>query len=247
MSVWTSHGSGRAAAGEQDVVLLPRAYRQDGSTLGVVYCHGAGGHALSASDPVQRKGEWSLVRGLAEHHPVVVADLGGPYTFGNPTTVARIDQARTYLQERWGAKAGPVALVGTSMVAVGALNYAARHRDRVRSVVGVVPVCDLQEMYTGHDGGYAPYIAAAWGITVGQALPLLANPLDNVLALLGLPVQLWYARDDAVAPLSTVQALLGLLGLGAEGHDVGRLGHTQAAIAAADVPSILTFVADHAP
>jgi acetyl esterase/lipase len=246
VSVWTSHGTGRAAVGEQDVVLLPRGYRQDGSALGIVYCHGAAGHALSASDPVQRKGEWALVRGLAEHHPVVVADLGGPYTFGNPTTVARIASARAYLQDVWGARPGAVALVGTSMGGAGALNFAARHRDQVAAVVGVVPVCDLEELYTGHDGGYAPYIAAAWGITVGQVLPLLANPLDNVLALLGLPLQVWYASDDDVVPPSTVDALLSLLGLGTESHDVGRLGHTQAAIGAADVPAILAFLARHA-
>lgn len=248
MGTWSTHGRGRyapSAPGEADVVLLPAGFRQDGTVPGIVYCHGAAGDALSVSDPIQRAGEWALLHGLAEHYPIVAADLGGPFTFGNATALARIEDARRYLQDTWGARPGPVAVVGVSMGGVGALNYAAAHRDHVSAAVGVVPVTDLNELYQGHSGIYTPYIAAAWGLAVGQALPLLANPVNHVLELLGLPYQAWYASDDDVVPATTVRNLLGLLGLTGEGHDVGRLGHTQAAIGAASVPAILTFLDAH--
>lgn len=245
MSIWTSHGVGRFVAGETDVVLLPRAYRHDGTVPGVVYCHGALGSGLSASDPFARPGEWSLLRGIAERYPVVVADLGGPFTFGNATTVAAIESARRYLQTTWGAKPGKIGLVGVSMGGTGVINYAAAYRANVAAAVGVVPVCDLNELYTGHNGEYAPYIRAAWNLAVGQALPLAANPLNNILKVLGLPYQVWYASNDEAVPVSTVLSLLSLLGLTGTKHNVGALGHTQEAIGAASVPTILQHLATY--
>jgi pimeloyl-ACP methyl ester carboxylesterase len=243
--VWSTYGAGRYAVGEGDMVLLPSGFRQDGTVRGVVYCHGAGGGALSASDPVKSAGEWALVRGIAEHYPVVVADLGGPFTFGNARAVARVDDARRYLQDQWGAAPGPVGLVGASMGGVVALNYAATHRAQVLAAVGVVPVSDLHDLYARNAGGLTPRIAAAWDLTAGDPLPAGADPTRNAAELVGIPYDAWYAGDDTVVPASTVLRLVSLMGPAARARGVGRLGHTQAAIGAASVPDILGFLATH--
>lgn len=246
MGVWSSYGRGRYAPDEHDVVLLPRDHRHDGTVLGVVYCHAAASDALSASDPVGRPGEWTLVRAVAERHPVVLADLGGRSTFGNPTSLARIDDARRYLQGTWGARSGPVALIGVSMGAVGALNYAAANRAHVTAAVGVLPLSDLHEIYTrGGPVDYASMIAAAWGVPVGAALPGGADPTRNTADLVGLPYQAWYASNDHVVPAATVTNLTTLLGVRAEAIDMGALGHSQQAIGSPDVPRILDFLRAH--
>lgn len=242
MTLWSSHGIGRIAPGEADVVLLPSAYPQDGSAVGIVYCHASGGSALSASNPVSHPGEWTLVRSLAERYPVVVADLGGPQTFGNDLALARIGAAGGYLRTAWGARQAPMVLVGTSMGALAALSYAAAHRDDVATVVGVLPLVDLDAAYSANIAGLALAIAKAWGVPLGAPLPERASPTHRIDALAGLPFQGWCASDDPAAPVGSVLDLVAAIGLPAEVHDLGRLGHTNAAIAAVRVEDIIAFV-----
>jgi hypothetical protein len=133
------------------------------------------------------------------------------------------------------------------MGGTGILNYSAKYRSRVGAAVGVVPVCDLNALYTapGHKGVYTPYIAAAWGIRPTQSLPLAANTLNTALKLIGLPYQIWYAPDDDAVPLSTVLSLVNVLGLGTTKHSVGYVGHTQKAIGLVDVPTVVEHLERH--
>jgi acetyl esterase/lipase len=247
MAIWTSHGLGRCSPGEADVVLLPKAFRGDGTVPGVIYCHGAGSDALSASDPVGHAGEWNLVRSLAERYPVVVADLGGPLTFANPTAMARIEDARRYLQGTWGARPGPVIMVGTSMGGLCSLNYAAAHRDRVAGVVGILPLSDLTELYTGHGGAFTPSVAAAWGVSATpplSTLPVGADPTRKPAPLRGLRYQAWYAGSDTIVLPSTVTRLVSLMGAPATATNLGAShGHDEAAIGAVPVGQVLSFLA----
>jgi pimeloyl-ACP methyl ester carboxylesterase len=247
MTTWTSHGRDRCSAGEADVVLFPRTYRADGTTLGVIYCHGGGGDALSVRDPVNRAGEWKLVHGIAERHPVVSADLGGPATFGNATAMARIEEARRYLQSTWGARPGAVALVGVSMGGLASLNFAARFPQLVTTVDGVLPLSDLRNLYDGTGGIFKPYLDTAYGL-VGSLLGALGIPTDsdpaqNVPALLGLRYHAWYARNDEIVPASTVTSLVQRMGAPAVATDLGPYVHDQAGIGAVPVDQVLAHIA----
>jgi acetyl esterase/lipase len=243
VAIWTSHGIGRAAPDEADVVMLPATYRLDGSRPGIVYCHPADGSALNGSDPLQKPGEWRLLRGLAEYVPVAVTDLGGPVTYGNDDAVARIDGARDLLA-RFGAASGPVALVATSMGAVAALRYAAAHRDQVWAVVAVLPLVDLVGAYQDDIGDQADEIARAWGLVrlLGQKLPAGVSPLELVDQLRGLPLQCWTASNDPVLPSAVTAGFVAQLGPPAETHDLGPLGHTEEAIAAVPFAAVLSYL-----
>jgi pimeloyl-ACP methyl ester carboxylesterase len=242
MGIWTTYGEGRFAAGDADTTLLPTEYALDGSRPGVVYCHPSGGTALSASDPISRPGEWNLVRGLAEHYPTVVANLGGPQTFGNDLSVSRVGLARQYLQSRWGARPGPIVLVAVSMGAGAALRYAAAHPGDVAAVVAVAPLLDLDAFYSGDVDGLASLVAAAWGVSEGAPLPATANPMHLVDELRGIAFQGWTASDDESTPAATLAAFVEALGSPAEAHALGPLGHTEALIAAVPVAAVVSYI-----
>lgn len=237
-----SHASGRYAPGEGDLVLSRRTWRLDGRpACAVLYCHGAGTSGVLAFH-TDSPGQRALLADISEHWPTVAADLGGPFNWGNNASRSRVEDARVYAQgETVGASDGPVVLVGASMGAAVAVNYAAAHPSNVACMVLILPVVDLQDIRVNDRGGYRSSIDSAWGVTYPAALPAGANPTGHAASVAGIPTQVWYAPDDAVCTAATVEAFA--TATDAELHSLGNLGHTAAAIQAIDREAVTAFIA----
>lgn len=235
-------GSGRYAASEQDVFVASQAGLGAG-VRGVLYFHGAGGSATNCRD-YANIGELHLINALAEVFPVLSIDAGGTQNWGNATGVARAGDGRTHLQGTRAAKAGTVLVVGASMGAVTALNYAKANPTHVAAVVGLIPCVDLNDMVTNDRGGLASNINTAYSTYSEATHGPTSNPA-NYAASLSVPTQLYYASDDTTAIPGAVTAF-DTACASATAISVGALGHTQAAIDAAPRDDILRFLAQYA-
>lgn len=236
----SSHGSGRYAASEQDVYLSQPGVA---GVRGVIYCHGAGGSATNCRD-YTNIGELHLINAIAQQFPVLCVDAGGAQAWGNATAVARVGDAVTYLQGTLGAKSGTVLLVGASMGALTASNYAKANPSKVGCVVGIIPVVDLNDMVTNNRGGLAANINTAYGTYSEATHGATYNPATYA-ASFTTPTRLFYASDDTTAIPGAVTAF-DTACAAASATSLGALGHTQAAVAATPISTVLDFLATYA-
>lgn len=205
-----------------------------GRAPALVYCHGSGDTTTTVLGKPSQK---ALVDGLAQRYAVTVADLGGQ-VWGNDTHVARIGEAVAHIQAVTGATSR-VVLVAGSMGTLGALGYARAHPERVRAIAAIIPALDLQSLLAvaaaDINAAYPPaYVDAVHGPT--------HSPVKYAAALApGVPIHLWTASNDTLALPATAAAFVAARP--ATGRtDVGALGHSEAAVAAA-TPGILDWLA----
>lgn len=202
----------------------------------VVYCHGgsadctqAAGSGLPAVPAVLEP----ITRAL---HPILAPTLGTAH-WGNTTARTRIGDALTWATANRDT-AGPAVLIGTSMGAAAALNYAADNPGDIACVIALIPAIDLQAIRVADTGGARAGIDTAHGVTYPAALPAGSNPATRT-AELDLPIQLWTASDDAIS----VNAATFATATGADINDVGALGHDNDAIAAVNADTVASFIA----
>jgi hypothetical protein len=250
MTVWSSYGVGAVHAGEGYLTLLPKNYRADGSLRGVIYCHGAGDAAFSGS---LNEGTVPSVRNIvltvASRLPVLSCDLGGQHTWGNDTSLARLTEAKAYLQGALGAKSGPVALLALSMGHLTAMNWAAQNLSDVACVAGIIPCCDLDDIYSNDRGGFATFIDGAYGgVYVPEAEQAVHNPATIAAAggFAGLRHKTWYGAGDTVALASTATALSAAIGGTSSAVQAATTGHVDATVAAIPADDVLDFLTLHA-
>lgn len=216
----TSFAKNRYVAGENDVVFYTAPKRP----RGVIFCHSAGSSARHVNASAKHR---ALLGALAQHATVHAGDLGGN-PFGNPLGVTRIGQAIDSLRRDRG-QVGPVVLVGQSMGAANALNYALRYPDEVAAVVGIVPGLDFADLHAR-----APFIARY----LDKAYPPVyddatdgpdRSPIRFATRLpTGLPIHLWSSSNDPYAVPATARAFVtarpqtGLTDMGKVGHSLGN-------------------------
>lgn len=200
----------------------------------LILCHGATDNAASIATVA---GFNALVTALAADHLVVAADLAGN-AFGNATSDARITDAITYARSL-GAVGKP-RLIGISMGAAAALNYARPRASEVVAVAGIIPALDLADLKTNRgmgaliDAAYPPaYDDATHGPT--RSPVRYAAELAQIL-----PVCLWTASNDPYAVPATADAFVNARPQTGR-ISVGALGHTPAAVAAA-APQIAAWL-----
>jgi pimeloyl-ACP methyl ester carboxylesterase len=197
-----------------------------------VWCHGNNGTALG-----EHLAYGSTLNLLAQRYTVVVADLGGN-TFGNDTGVTRVGQVIDYLAAQWGSS-GRAVLVGASMGAAVALNYAVRFPEKVRTVAGIIPAVDLvvpadNPAKANIDLAYPPSFSNA---QYGDHNPVLfADDLPTWM-----PIGLWTSSNDPICYPATADAFVAAR---PQTHrvDIGPRGHAGVNLAAADVAG---WLADH--
>ena len=213
----SSFGQSRYVAGEWDAI-----FDRPGVTRPLIWCHGNNGNATNDFSG------YSYVFNLfARYFKVYVADLGGN-TFGNDTGIARVASLVTY------AGNGPVVLVGASMGASVAINYAVRNPTKVLAIANVIPALDFNSVdssnlgWTNLNAAYPPaYNAATDGPTHN---PLqIANQLPS-----NLPVKLWTSSDDPTCPPATADAFVAARPQ-TQRTVIGAYGHGGIAIAAPDM------------
>jgi len=197
-------GTDRVTAGERDLLLVPRTRGAGRDLPPVVFCHGAGGSALSWADPAA-PGTTAAARGLVARTGLagIAADLGGD-TWGNATGIARIDAARTCAARLLGCRPDRMVLVGGSMGGLLAYAYAQARSDQVAGIVAVGPVTDLPELRARDPLGLAASVDLAWGVSPGVPLPAAADVTRDPAGLHGVPLAVYYSSGDTVVPASTV-------------------------------------------
>lgn len=258
-------GVGNVPSGgtETDVLWLPDGYQRDGTRRGVVYCHGANENAITplAGALAFKAALAALLEQVATVYPVVSIDAGTPVdgtttslnNWGNANGQTRLGQAVTWLQTATtggGAKSGTVILVGESMGHVLAMNWAQAHASSVACIVGMIPVCDLDQIRDNTLAGQIS-ISGAWATGTWTAphtppLPSTANPAvhANHSNIVSTPHRMYYATDDVIAVPAAVVALQADLGAACSLVDISPGGH--GAVGNIGFTDLMTFLAAHA-
>ena len=232
----TSQSQGRFTAGQVDLTM-----RQRHLTPGmapVVYCAGTNADATAANNLETLSGVRRILRHLAGLGFPVVAPTA-TNLWGNATNRDRISAAISYAETNMAA-AGPAVLVGHSQGALAALSWAMHNPTDAACVVGLLGVVDLNDIRDDDDAGQRDDIDAAYGVTYPAALPAGVNPADRAAEFTTIPTQWWYASEDGFVDTPTVTSFAATAGT--ELHDLGALGHTNAAILAVDLGALTSFI-----
>jgi pimeloyl-ACP methyl ester carboxylesterase len=218
-------------AGETHRVMLPGAWRANGTVRGVLHCAGLAGTAdsLFASSLI------GLPMGLAGAGlPVMSCDYGGNNLWGNATSNARMDSAWAYFKSAFGVRTDKVIVLGGSHGSVTALRWALANPTLVAALVLTIPAPNFVDLHDNDRGpGAKATLEAAWG--TGTVASFVANstiaavdPFQNAAAYaaLGLPIKGFYASDDPVALPAHWQSFAAAVG--AQSQSLGAVGHSAA-------------------
>lgn len=234
--VASSLSTGRATLGQNDSFLTPRVRN---SNVPVAYLHGAGSDASEAVGNLTPAVRTVLYEVAASGYTITSPSM--PQTWGNPTSISRINDVISWNRTGLGSNSDPVVLIGASHGGACALRYISENPGDVACAVIIIPAVDMEEIRTTDALGLRDDIDAAWGVTYPAALPAGVNPAQNTADYLGVPLQIWYADNDAVCSASSITTFGAATG--AEMHSVGNLGHSNAAIAAVDTSQVVAFIA----
>lgn len=227
-----SYSTGRFTSGQLDAYAIPDV--SAGAPI-VLYGHGAGGNGGEIVGANNLLAVPPIVQELVRQGFVVIA-VTATALWGNSVSDGRLDDGLDYARDIFKASADPPAGLGASHGFPMLANYALDHT--LSCLVGLIPAADLQAIRVADTLGQRAAIDAAHGVTYPAALPAGSNPMAEAAGLTDLVQENWYANDDAVSQNITVYNSVS----GAIGHDVGALGHTNAAIAAADISDIVDFI-----
>lgn len=223
----------RFTSGQPDFYAVPRV------PIGypaLIYGHGAGADASEAGGAFGLSAVPPLIQALADHGFIVVVPTE-PGLWGNATSRSRQSDAWAYAKTSASASAANPVGVWLSHGAACGLNW---HRvtQQCAAAVLILPAVDLEAIRTADTLSLRSSIDAAHGVTYPASLPAGVNPAQNTGAFTNLPTQIWYSSDDAVSANVTDFGTA----VGAEMHNLGALGHTNAAIAAVDIASVVSFI-----
>lgn len=185
------------------------------------------------------------MQAVATRCRLLSSDWGGVATWGNSTAISRAAAGRTAVQTA-GAASGKVGLVGVSMGGGLAINYAKSALANVSWIILVIPALDqqyarVQDTVEGIAGLRAS-IDAATGVTYPAALPANQNPIDNAAAITSIPILMFVCSDDDV---STGYATFAANHGNCTTVQLGALGHTEAAVSAVNVDTVVAFIDAH--
>lgn len=186
----------QAASGDQVLVMLDRL-QQVGAGRAAVWAHYRGGLPTDVwlGDTYRVHGQALNALGL----PLISGAFGGPTHWGTDTAQARVDEAVGILgSAEFAAKTDKVVLLGISMGALLALNWARANPAKVACLALMYPVTDLAYMHDTAALGFTAEIEAAYGGAAGyQAALATHNPQANAAAYEGMPIKMWYSDADA--------------------------------------------------
>lgn len=234
------------SAGEEAIVFFDRRGVHK-TRPGVIYFHTTGITSKGMNHPAF--GQWQICEAIASMGFCVVApDLGvdqaaapndGRNTWGNAVARARAETVRVgMIAAGWCANT-PIFVVGASMGGLNGFNYNVYNPALVRGLVTVLGVANLTVTYATNRGLAQSLIAGAHSIVAPAALPAGVDPILNYAPIVDKNFLAFYASDDtAVLPAETI-ALEAVMGKNSKLVNLGALGHTEGAIAAAAVHSAL--------
>lgn len=176
-----------------------------------------------------------IARDVAEAgFPVLSSDFASSTHWGRDTAISAVDATLA----AYGRADEPVVLLGISMGAQLALNWARQHPERVQAIALVTPAVDVEDIRANNRNGYAAEIAAAYTDNTGwQAARATHNPADYAAELTGVPIRAWYSTDDAVISAGTVTSFASAAG--GDTVSLGAVGHTAGSLDGQDVADFL--------
>lgn len=243
MTTWSNYGLGQYVAGEQHIGVFPRDYSPGEGTVGVLLCRSAGLNAMLWRNYAGKPGAYGLADAIADAgFPCISFDCLTTDGWGNDDSISRVESARQYLVNTFGARADKVLIVAQSMGAANGFAWAAANPSIAAGVVGVTPVMNLNYNWTStHNSG----INNAYG---GAYVPATHGPTHDPLVIAqaggfdGLPVQLWTSSDDTITRPVDADAMVAAIGSTASHYNVGALGHSDNATGAVDTAAVVAFL-----
>jgi dienelactone hydrolase len=197
-------GGSNISPGDADYLFLPRKIRGS-SKYGVLLLHGAG--APDQFIHPARPGSAEIpMRLAAVGIPCLAGTMSGD-GFANPETVGDVGTAITYLSSAAGVPSTKVHIVGISMGGALGMKYAQTNPSKVASFTGIIPLCDINDIYVNNKGGLQAAIGTAWGVTYPTALPAGANLYTNAASMASVPSRLYYSDADALITPSSVTTM----------------------------------------
>lgn len=235
MYVPTDYGQGYSATApsESQTFLRRNTYASNGTVTPILFCHSYTATAATAAfvNSTISTAVPPILRHLARcGWPVLVPDLAGD-TWGNPTGITRVGEAKTYMQSTLGAKTGQVVVAGYSEGGLLAMAYARANPSLVKALVLFNPACDLLDAVTNNRDGAAASINAAFtgGAYSDSRDGPTASPVKFAAQLAGIPTLIYHATDDTLAIPTATATVIGLIGssvterTGTGGHGDGFL------------------------
>jgi hypothetical protein len=243
--VTSSRRSGAVVASVEHLLMVPSGWTGDGTKMGVVYAHGAGGTCKQMVDGVSQAALRGILLAVVQAgYPVLSVTTGD--TWGNDTAMTRMDAAKTYLQSTVGAKTGAVGLIGGSMGGCNALNWAKRNLASIACAVGLVPVSDVSDIHTNNRGSLASSINAAYsGGWSEETYGAARNPVTFAAAgdLAGLDYLAFGGTSDTICLPATVEAVCTSIGVTATYTELS--GNHNSALGNADPQDVVDFLDLH--
>lgn len=201
-------------------------HRTSTSAPGVILLHGYNATASVFNSYYGPTND--MVPQLVRHGMTALAiDAGGSQNWGNAAAKSAITAAKSFLHSDLGVPTGPVVLVGVSMGATVALNYAREFPSNVAGLALLYPACDLEDLIAA-----TPSLETSINSTFGttnaterEPFNPAANPSDllDVNGQLLLPVRLWYSANDPTCRPGQVLAFADAIG--AETTNMGDQAH----------------------
>lgn len=221
--------------GEPAVWITPKMWRADGTKTPVIFAKGSNGSVL---EPLVSGSKALIERLVRAGFPVLSAYFGGN-TWGNTVAQDRMTGALAWLTAN-GAKPDTFFGIGYSMGHLTIMNYAANNRSKVRGVISLMGVADMNYL---HANTHTDPINAAYGGTWDAALEGPAyNPAVNSAAkYTGLPWLGYAGTTDVTCPESQMTALVNGIGSSAELVQIPG-GHVQATLDGIDLKHATDFV-----
>lgn len=236
--------TGLYVASEKSLRVIPKYYRYDQTKTGIIFTHGHGGDALQARDGINAPGLNAIMEAIGENgNPILSCDMAGN-SWGSATAISRMSSAYNLLTGAMNAKSGKVILIGFSMGHTAAMNWTAQNLTKVAAVVGLLPVCDQNDINS--QSAYTSSITAAYGTAYNEStMGATYNPLTMASAgkYTGLPWRGYSISDDTIATYSKVQAMTTALGSAASMVTLpGTGGHGTATLSKVDPADVLSFI-----
>lgn len=197
----------------------------------IILCHGV----LAGATQFQNNAEGLIARYASDNHEVTLGsgDLGGLSTWGNDTSITAVTSLVTYLGSQYGCSTSRVAIYGTSMGALTALNWAIRNTSKVVAIGLTAPAVSLQGIHDRDPIGLASLIDTAYTNNAGYLAALATDPSHDpsstnettrrAARLLGSRTRIWYSTDDNVIAASEPLAYAGFTGCQID--SMGAIGH----------------------
>lgn len=195
--------------GEKVLLIHGRREVFDGTSPGVLYCHGAAGTALEPQ--LYADFDWRPVHALAEAGFIILAGTWGGPIWGADGVVDLMAGGDDWLQNN-GARVGPIGLWGCSMGFTNVATYADAEPLRPGAILGVVPVCDTTNVYDDNPSLQASMDAAYGGDFANNGADRSPHVVLPAIPEVGDMTLIRYSSDDVVCKPADALALATAIG-----------------------------------